>query len=85
MESSTFRRMPLPRDLADALIEVVRERMEGQAMSVNRLAKLVGIHQQTLDPHLKGSGTVGVDEWDAIARELGETLEQLLEAARRRM
>lgn len=73
------------RDLHEAMLEIVRERMAERDLSVNRLAALTGLTQQTLDGHLKGRGSVGLDEWDAIAGALEEPLADLLQAARRRV
>lgn len=73
-------------ELADALLEVLHERMQGEGLSVNRLAGLSGIQQPTLLRKLRAQGRLTVDEWDRVAVALGEPgLEALLEAARRRV
>lgn len=74
------------RDLADALIEVVRERMTQEGTTVLALAEKMGVQRPTLSRQLRGNGTLTIDEWDALARAVGEQdLEGLLLAARRRM
>lgn len=85
MDPITLTYMPVPRDLADALIEVVKERMEGMEMSINRLAGLIGANSPTLNRQLRSHGNLTVDEWEALAGALGESLNDLLDAARRRM
>lgn len=78
--------MPLPRDLSNALIAVVRQRMEEQRMSGRALAGKIGITHVTMAAHLKGEGTVGIDEFEAIAHALGaRDVEELLTEARRRI
>nr|WP_275689740.1 helix-turn-helix transcriptional regulator [Enterococcus hirae] len=59
--------------------------MEGEGMSVNRLAQLAGIPQPTLFKYLKGGGTPTVDTFDSLAAPLTTDLEELLAAARRRV
>lgn len=77
--------MPFARDLADGLIEVVRERMAERGLSVNRMAIEMGVTQTTLNRQLSGKGDLTIDEWEALALVLQEPLEALLVAGRRRM
>lgn len=76
--------MATSRDLADALLEVVRQRMAEHQLSGRALAARIGLSPVTTAAHLRGEGTIGVDEWEAIAQALGaRDLEELLEEARR--
>lgn len=80
-----YRALVPDRELTDALLEVVRERMEQEGLSGNRLAQLTGLKQPTVAKHLRGQGTPTVDDFDAIAGALQTDLAELLEAARRRL
>ncbi|NAE18091.1 helix-turn-helix domain-containing protein [Enterococcus hirae] len=73
------------RELTDALIEVVKERMEGEGMSLGRLADAAGTSRQTLTNQLRGIGVPTLDTLDAVAAALHTDLEELLAAARRRV
>lgn len=76
---------PVSRELTDALIEVLRERLEQEGLSVNRLAQLADVPQPTLHKYLQGGGTPTVDVFNALAGPLNTDLEELLSAARRRV
>jgi len=69
--------MPISRDLADALIEVVRDFLVAEERSVRWLAIEIGVAQQTLDRQLKGRGDITIDEWAAIADAMGTTIAEL--------
>jgi plasmid maintenance system antidote protein VapI len=78
--------MPIDRALADALIEVVRERMAGRGLSVTALAAALGMNQPTLSRQLRGQGNLTIDEWAAVADALGfSDLEDMLAEARTKM
>lgn len=72
------------RQLADALLVVVREDLERTGLSVLALSKRTGIPQPTLHRKVHGTNDLSVDQWQAIAVALGyPDLEDLVAAARK--
>lgn len=74
------------RELTEAMLDIVRDRMEEQGLSMRGLAERSGLPYTNINRRLKGEGVIGLEEWDALAAALGDNrLEDLLEEARRRL
>jgi len=74
------------RELTETMLDIVRDRMEEQGLSMRGLAEKSGLPYTNINRRLKGEGVIGLEEWDALAAALGDNrLEDLLEEARRRL
>lgn len=74
------------RELTEAILEVVRQRMDEQGLSARTVAGRLGWPDNTLSRKLRGVGDFTVDELDALAVLLGGNgLEDLVEQARRHL
>lgn len=70
------------RPLAEALAVVVVQRARSQGLSVNHLARTIGVNKSTVHRRLRGRGELSIDQWDRVAAVLGTSLGDLLTAAR---